>query len=617
MSDEFQKSLIQRTGIALAAVILLAIVNMVASYLTAESSENDAVRINLAGSLRMLTYRIANAYILEQTGSQLGNRTAMLSAVDEFEERLEMPVLAGHIRNSDNRVLGDAFSQVEAGWTRLKPQLLASDSVPQHILEQIDLFVADINDMVKTLELQTESKFRVLRFIQAACLLLTVVMASVMFLNVHKYVVGPLHQLVDMAGRLRAGDFSRRLDSQNDDELALLANTFNDMADSLDGMYRTLEEQVQAKTRHLEETQKMLRFLYDTSRLLSAQGNIVNKLERTIDHLRREIDIADADIRLHHASPDDPFLIISRPGSAPVEVSGPELVTAAAPHRKSYPLQHDNRDYGSLNVELAGRVGIGGEQHFMLTALADTIGAALASQTQKDKEHRMALMEERTTIARELHDSIAQSLSFSKIQASRLQSLLTQNAGREQLDSVVVELRAGIQAAYAQLRELLTTFRLQLDSPGLQASLQETAREFENKGKISITLESALQNYPLTPNEEIHILQIVREALSNVLRHSGADRARIRLGIEPDRGMVEVRITDNGCGFGSSAPGPNHYGQTIMRERADILGGTVLFRTASEGGAEVLLRFTPGHAVLRTVDNHGPGDGIRARSSLA
>ena len=137
MSDEFQKSLIQRTGIALAAVILLAIVNMVASYLTAESSENDAVRINLAGSLRMLTYRIANAYILEQTGSQLGNRTAMLSAVDEFEERLEMPVLAGHI-NSDNRVLGDTFSQVEAGWTRLKPQLLASDSVPQHILEQID-----------------------------------------------------------------------------------------------------------------------------------------------------------------------------------------------------------------------------------------------------------------------------------------------------------------------------------------------------------------------------------------------------------------------------------------------------------------------------------------------
>ena len=108
----------------------------------------------------------------------------------------------------------------------------------------------------------------------------------------------------------------------------------------------------------------------------------------------------------------------------------------------------------------------------------------------------------------------------------------------------------------------------------------------------------------------------MREALSNVLRHSGADRARIRLGIEPDRGLVEVRIADNGCGFGSSEPGPNHYGQTIMRERADILGGAVLFRKASEGGAEVLLRFTPVHAVLRTVDNQGPGDEIRARSSM-
>ncbi len=622
MSREFQQSLVQRTGMALAAVVLLAIVNMVASYLTAESSENDAVRINLAGSLRMQTYRIANEYILDQTGSRLGNRAAMLRAVDEFEKRLELPVLADHIHSSDNRVLGDAFSLVEAGWTRLKPEVLASDSVPQHMLEKIDEFVADIDDMVKTLELQTESKFRVLRFIQGACLLLTVCLASIMFLNVYKYVVGPLHHLVDMAGRLRAGDFSKRLDSQNDDELALLANTFNDMADSLDGMYRTLEEQVQSKTRHLEETQKLLRFLYDTSRLLSAQGDIVSKLERTIDHLRREIDIVDVDIHLHHASPEDPFLIISRPGPVPVKELNPELTSAAVRHVKSYQLRHDNRDYGSLNVAFAGRDGIGGEQHLMLTALADTIGAALANETRKDQEHRMALMEERTAIARELHDSIAQSLSFSKIQASRLQSLLAQSAGSEQLDSVLLELRAGIQAAYAQLRELLTTFRLQLDSPGLQASLTATVQEFEDKGKISITLESGLQNYPLTPNEEIHILQIVREALSNVLRHSGADSAQIRLGLEQDQdqdqdqGRIEVRIIDNGSGFGEAAPRVNHYGQSIMRERADILGGEILFGMAPEGGAEVVLRFTPEHAISRVADKQHPRGNTRTRKAL-
>ena len=597
MSEEFQQSLVQRTGIALAAVILLAIVNMVASYLTAESSENDAVRINLAGALRMQTHRIANEYILLHTGSNPANRRTLEQAVAEFEQRLERPVLADYLHNSDNRALGTAFTLVEDGWTRLKPEFLTGNSSVPQVRQQIDRFVADIDDMVKKLELQTESKFRVLRFIHGASLLLTVGLAGILFLNVYKYVVGPLHQLVNMAGRLRAGDFSKRLDSKSDDELTLLANTFNDMADILDGMYRTLEEKVESKTRHLEETQKMLRFLYDTSRRLSEEGSIVNKLKRTMEHLRREIDIVEGDINLHHASPVDPIMITSRPGQLPAVKPGGGPHMPAGQPVKSYPLQHDNRDYGSLHVTPSTRGGISSEQHLMLAALADTIGAALANETRKNQEHRMALIEERTAIARELHDSIAQSLSFTKIQASRLQSLLAQEADRQQLEAVLEEIRTGIQSAYAQLRELLTTFRLQLESPGLQASLSATAREFEDKGKISVALESSLQNYPLTPNEEIHILQIVREALSNVLRHSGADRVEILLGLNPASGMIEVKITDNGSGLSSPTPGLNHYGQTIMRERASILGGTIDFGDAATGGAQVVLQFNAEHAV--------------------
>ena len=581
---------------ALAAVILLAVVNMVASYLTAESSENDAVRINLAGSLRMQAYRIANEHILEQSGSSMGNMESLEKSIAEFETRLQQPVLAVHIRNSGNRVMVDAFSLVETGWRQLKPELLAGTTEPKQLLMRIDRFVADIDDMVKTLELQTESKFRVLRFIQGASLLLTVVLASIMFLNVYKYVVGPLYQLVDMAGRLRAGDFSMRLDSKSNDELSLLADTFNDMADSLDGMYRTLEEQVQSKTRHLEGTQKMLRFLYDTSRRLSEQGTIVSKLERTMDHLQREIDVSAVDIHLQHASPQHPFLISSRSSTAVDDGGAHGEADDDRQLLTTYLLQHDDRKYGTLNISQIGADRVTSEQNLMLASLADTIGAALANEARKDQEHRVALMEERTTIARELHDSIAQSLSFTKIQASRLQALLAQGAERQELDNVLVEIRSGIQSAYAQLRELLTTFRLQLDSPGLQPSLLATAREFQEKGNIAVTLESSLQNYPLTPNEEIHVLQIVREALSNVLRHSGADQVRIRLALDEELGMIEVRIADNGSGIGTPEPGRNHYGHTIMQERADILGGTIEFASNLNSGVEVILRFRAEHA---------------------
>lgn len=605
MSDdknEVQQSIVLRTGMALAVVILLAIINMLSSYLTAESAENDAVRINLAGSLRMQSYRIASKFILDRSDPGTNSRAELTRAIGEFEARLKRAVLSDHIHNSSNQVLEIALSDVEEGWRNIKPQLLEPAVVQLALLGNIDNFVSDIDELVKKLELQTESKFRVLRFIQGASLLLTLCLATIMFLNVYKYVVGPLHDLVLMAAKLRAGDFSTRLQSKGDDELSLLANTFNDMADSLGNTYRSLEEQVKLKTQHLENTQDALRFLYDTSQRMGAEGNLVDKLERTIDHLQRQIDAECIEFSLSQESADHPFIITSHTPSKSVITtknphSSPEIITTT----QEYALQHDRRNYGALRITWQGRAQPQREQHLMLTALADTIGAALANESRKDQEHRVALMEERAAIARDLHDSIAQSLSFTRIQISRFQTLRKKQADAEQLDEVLSEIRTGIQAAYSQLRELLTTFRMQLDSPGLQASLASTALEFEEKGKFAITLHSTLQNYPLTPNEEIHILQIVREALSNILRHSGADRADINL--ELDKGMIVVSVTDNGSGFVTARSGHTHYGQTIMRERADILGGSIDFNDQLGGGAQVLLKFVPEQARARDSAN--------------
>jgi two-component system nitrate/nitrite sensor histidine kinase NarX len=138
--------------------------------------------------------------------------------------------------------------------------------------------------------------------------------------------------------------------------------------------------------------------------------------------------------------------------------------------------------------------------------------------------------------------------------------------------------------------------------------------EFQAKGGVTITLESSLPNYPLTPNEEIHVLQIVREALSNVLRHSGADKAWILLSLDAQEGCIEVRVTDDGSGPGTPDPGRSHYGLTIMRERAEILGGTIALRTATNGGAEVILRFTPEHAISPVAGGQAADDSARAVS---
>ncbi len=504
MAAEVQQSLIVRTGMALAAVIFMALVTMVASYLTAESTENDAVRINLAGSLRMQSYRIAEQFLLARQEAAAEEPGRLRQAVEEFDERLNRSVLTGYIGASDDAELKRSFAAVSSRWQSLRPRLLDPSTPQQPLLGDVDDFVAEIDSMVYRLERQTESKYRVLRLIQGVSLLLTVGLAGIMFFQVYRYVVGPLQELVTMAGRVRSGDFSMRLEGRGDDELSLLADTFNAMSESLEEMYRDLEEKVRAKTLHLEETQEALRFLYDCLQHLSTEGNLVGKLERTASHLQRQLGAARVEILLTRGAPAQPFVIST--GSTPPSPAVDTAVRGA----EEFPLRHEGRFYGTLRACPGDGQGLSSDQQLLVTSVADTVAATLANEARKDQAHRVAVMEERAAIARELHDSLAQSLSFTRIQISRFQALRDRGAAAAELDEVLAEIRTGIQAAYGQLRELLTTFRLQLAGPGLQASLADTAREFSERGGLPVALEGDLANYPLTPNEEIHILQIVR-----------------------------------------------------------------------------------------------------------
>ena len=116
----------------------------------------------------------------------------------------------------------------------------------------------------------------------------------------------------------------------------------------------------------------------------------------------------------------------------------------------------------------------------LLESMGHPIGAAFATAKRSDERRGIALLEERSVIARELHDSLAQSLTYLKIQVARLKQQLNASDVREQTAGVVEELKLGINNAYRQLRELLTTFRLRIDGVACQA-LQDTVREFSQR----------------------------------------------------------------------------------------------------------------------------------------
>ena len=143
------------------------------------------------------------------------------------------------------------------------------------------------------------------------------------------------------------------------------------------------------------------------------------------------------------------------------------------------------------------------------------------------------------------------------------------------------------------MRELLTTFRLRIDGRDLSDALQETIREFSQRAGLDIGLHDRLLGHELASNEQIHVLQVVREALTNVEHHAHAHahRADVRLALDQDR--ITVAVEDDGVGIKDTEPPTHHYGLAIMRDRAATLGGTLQVAKRAEGGTRVELKFAP------------------------
>jgi two-component system nitrate/nitrite sensor histidine kinase NarX len=132
---------------------------------------------------------------------------------------------------------------------------------------------------------------------------------------------------------------------------------------------------------------------------------------------------------------------------------------------------------------------------------------------------------------------------------------------------------------------------LRIDGRGLSEALQETIREFSQRSGVEIGLHDRLLGHELDSSEQIHVLQVVREALTNVEHHAHARHANVRLTIE--QGRIRVAVDDDGVGIRDAGPPTHHYGLAIMRDRAATLGGTLQVARSPEGGTRVELEFSP------------------------
>jgi two-component system, NarL family, nitrate/nitrite sensor histidine kinase NarX len=607
ISQSLHDSVLVRLGLAMGILALLSFASIVISTVIAENISGQASAINVSGSLRMMSFRTLSEI------QQLEKRHLALDTIEQFERRLHGLDRFILTKAAGNSVSAEAIRVVTERWTEhIRPLARAaiegqSDAQIQ-MAQDIPAFVAQIDQVVRLIEEDLEQKIRWLRATQFVLLAIIILVSLITTWMLRQQLVQPLAQLLKAAKSVSQGSFSVRVQHVSSDELGQLGRAFNSMVAEIANMYAHLEDKVEEKTRELTRSNQSFELLYRTSQQLSASDLTLDKVHAVL----RDIEEA---LELGHS-----MICISENGQLPAH---PVIGNLSADERHAWCGQQDcGQCFARAELSLTsqaesqpvivvpiGSNGVGGNDNLRGTLpiflkndtplprekarIIETVGHhvsnALSNMRRAEEKHRLAVLEERSVIARELHDSIAQSLSYLKIQVARLELSIDQ--GRD-VRAIADELKSGLNAAYRELRELITTFRLRIDERGFNAALQETISEFSEKLGFPVQLSNNLSGIALSANEEMHVIRIIREGLSNIERHADASTASVDIAVDAGH-TVCVRISDDGRGFDPEQTPTDHFGTSIMRDRSLILEGTLDIQSAPSIGTTITLCFLP------------------------
>jgi two-component system nitrate/nitrite sensor histidine kinase NarX len=602
LAQSLRNSMLVRTAIAMSVLALLSLASIVISTVIAEDISGRANAVNVSGSLRMLSFRTFTEV------QQPAKRAQAFDTIKVFERRLvglERFIVAKSPPNSPSVM---ALHSVLQRWnSQIRPLELSAAEGESGALAQMTYdipdFVEQIDHVVRLIEEELESKARWLRVVQLGLLACIILISLFTLWMLHWQLVQPLAHLLQAAKTVSQGSFTARVTHVSNDELGQLGRAFNTMVEEIASMYAHLADKVEEKTQELTRTNQSLELLYRISQQLSASDLTLDKVQAILREVENELELGHSMICISengqmpahtvtgNLTADEAHSLCDRPDCGQCFARAEQSLTEQA-HRRpmvAVPIGDGDQLRGIMPVLLKNEAPLPREKARIIETVGHHVSNALLNMRRTEQKHRLAVLEERSVIARELHDSIAQSLSYLRIQVTRLEKCLEQGGDAR---AITDELKQGLAGAYRELRELIVTFRLRIDERGFNVALQETIAEFSAKLGFQIQLTNSLSGIVLSGNEEMHVIRIIREALSNIERHAEATSASVHISIDALH-SVTVRITDDGKGFDPHKTPTSHFGVNIMHDRSQILDGRFEIETAPGAGAIVTLQFLP------------------------
>jgi two-component system NarL family sensor kinase len=253
-------------------------------------------------------------------------------------------------------------------------------------------------------------------------------------------------------------------------------------------------------------------------------------------------------------------------------------------YHASIPLYAGDKKLGVMNVASPGWRSLSPEDLQLLYTIGDLLSIAVERAGLFARSTRLGAVEERNRLAREIHDTLAQGLTATALQLESADALL--DAGPEEAHE---PLRRALSLTRSNLEEarrsVLDLRAAPLEGRPLSEALKALVERWEAETGIGARYRAVNGSRPLPPRVEAALYRICQETLTNVARHAAAERVTVRLVATPER--VRLVVEDDGRGFDASDVPEGRHGLVGMRERAEMLGGTLEVRSNPGAGTRI------------------------------
>lgn len=447
-----------------------------------------------------------------------------------------------------------------------------------------------------------------------------------LMLRLQKNLLEPLTHLRNWTLDMRDGNLESRIPMPKSGEFAQLAKDINDLGDKFQKLSNDMQNQVRKQTRHIEQKTRSLEIIYDVAASINVARDLDDLLTRFLQTLKHVVKARAAVVRL--MSHDGEMRLVSSIGLDEEVVQREQLIPSSecicgSAYKNSavlfqqdlqqcdkiighsffdssdvgmivVPLQYRDKTLGVYNLFVDKPIFAEQEDIVdLLTSIGRHLGMAIDKARSDDESNRLSIMEERTRLAHELHDSLAQTLASLRFQVRVLDETLRQ--GKEpEVWFELEKIENNLDEAYGELRELITHFRAPIDKRGLIPAVEHLIERFRNQGDFSIYLQNEWHVLQLPASIEIQVMRIIQEALNNIRKHSQANAVRVILRSDM-HGNCKILIEDDGIGMTlptqEDKTSGDHLGLSIMEERAQHFHGTVRIESEPGEGTCILLQF--------------------------